>query len=204
MSVRFLSVCVVLLCFTSNNTKEPIRVPLSEIWANDMPGTLRLHDLANDPKRDHPLFLDIAKEHSYKRGKKPAGPALAVEGTGLEALENAHAIITGRKPRPAFLLQDHQISISFFTLYSGYYVHLTKVTRSQHTIEVRYEFIPHTSRELTQHFALIPMGKLPKGKFKVDVVSEPFAQRFIDKNWKEFDDEKKTRIISSSFEFDVR
>lgn len=204
MIVRVFFTLAFILSSAISSTNEVIEIPLSEIWAHGMPGTRRIHELAEDPKRDHPLMTEIGKVHREDWGKRRAGSPFAVVGTGSEALKNAHAVITGRKARSDSLSKDHEISIAFFTLYSGYYMHLTNVSWSQQTIRIRYEFIPHETKDLTRHFALIPLGKLPKGKFQVEVVAEPLAQRFIEKRWKEFDDETKARIISSSFEFEVR
>jgi hypothetical protein len=204
MLMQSIAIMTTVFCCSITSTDKVIEIPLSEVWAHGMPGTRRIAELMSDPRSEDSLMGQIGKEHSFARGKKPAGPALAVEGRGLEALKNAHAVITGRSPRSDSLSKDHEVSIAFFTLTSSRYVHLTKVTRSRQTIQVRFEFIPHETKDLTQHFALIPMGKLPKGKFQVEVIAEPLAQRFIEKRWKEFDDERKARIISSSFEFEVR
>jgi hypothetical protein len=194
---------LLVLC-SITSTDGAIEIPLSEIWGHDMPGTRRIAELMDDPQSEDSLMGQIGKAHSYKRGDKPVGPGLAVEGTGTEALKNAHAVITGKDPRPVFLSKDQEVSLAFFTMYTGYYIHVKKVTLSGNTIRIRYEFLPHISKDITQHFALIPLGRLHKGEFEVEIVGEPLAQKYIDRGWKEFDDEKKARVVSSSFKFEVR
>lgn len=203
MIVRLIVVLALVLCCSTSYAEEVVEIPLKEIWADSMPGTINIYELEGTPS-DNPLMAEINKKHGFKTWQDKAGPAFAVQGTGLEALKNAHAVITEKQSRPTSLPQDSEVSVIFFSLEFGNYVHLTKVERDKNTINIRYEFVPHTQKHLTRHFAIIPLGKLPKGQYKVDVGAEPFADRFRDQGMVEIPDERKLPRVSPSFEFSVK
>lgn len=198
------ALALVFCCSFFSYAEDAVEIPLSEIWAQNMPGTRKISELEKDTPSEKWLMKEIRAKHGFGTWEAKAGPAFAVAGTGLEALKNAHAMIAGKQPRPASFQQGHDISIIFFSLASGNYVHLTEVERNQNTIQIKYEFVPHYEKHLTRHFAIIPLGKLPSGHFKVDIAAEPFGQRFIEQGFKEIPDERKLPRVSSSFEFNVK
>jgi len=195
----------------SELTDEVITIPLEQTWSSfgkrtwaiDEPVTQLIYELEKDVPSDQSRLTEIRRVHSSGTWEDGAGPAFAVEGTDLEALKNAHAVITGQKPRADSLSQENKISIVFFTLSSNYYVALTKIERKQNAIHVLYEFIPKDEENLPQEFAMIPMGKLPPGRYQVEFVREPFEKRFRDAGWEKIPDERNLRRVSSSFEFIV-
>ncbi len=177
-------------------------IPLAKIWAQDMPGTMNVYEL-EDPKSNYPLMSTIVKAHLSKNTQGKAGQAFVVQGIGLEALKNASRIIARKQELLHSLPFDTEVSVIFFSVQSGQYVHLTKVERIQNTIKIRYEFVPHYEKHFTSHVAIIPLGKLPKGHYQVDIANEPFAQRLIDKGLVEVPDEQKLPRVSSSFDFTI-
>lgn len=183
-------------------SKNAVDIPLAGIWAHMMPGTKRIHDLEKNVPVDDTLMAKIGRILSKKK-KQKTDPSFAVEKTGLEGLGNAYAVFSGEMKRPISLSKDNEISVVFFTHPSNYYVHLSRVVLDGSTIRVEYRLVPHLSQDATKHFALIPIGKLPKGKYKVDVFSEPIEKKLLGGGLREPDAQKKATIASSSFEFEV-
>lgn len=200
MTMRLFALLVVLFCCSASHAEEVVEIPLDKIWADSMPGTQNVYGLEGTPS-GNPLVAEIRKEHGSKSWEDKAGPAFAVEGTGLEALKNAHAVIVGKQPRSTSF--SGEVSVIFFSLVGGNYVHLTKVERDQNTIKIRYEFVSHQQKHLTRHFAIIPLGKLPKGEYKVDITAEGFEKPFANAEMRANPDEHKLQRVSSSFEFSI-
>ncbi len=194
---------VLILSCSLGFAEDTVEIPLNQIWADSMPGTKNVYELEGTPS-DYPLMTEIRKEHGFKTQLAKAGAAFVVEGTGLEALKNAHVIIARKQTRPTFVPQDSEVSVIFFSLAFGNYVHLNKIEKNQNIIKIRYEFVPHSQKHLTRHFAIIPLGKLPKGRYEVDIAAEPFAQRFRDQGMAEIPDNRKLSRVSSSFKFSVK
>lgn len=183
-------------------TKDATDIPLAEIWAHMMPGTKKIHGLQKDVPDENTVMAKIGRVLSEKIRQKTE-PSFAVEKTGLEGLKNAYAVFSGEMKRPTSLSKDNEISIVFFTHPSNYYVHLSRVVLDGNTIRVGYRLVPHMTQDMTMHFALIPIGKLPKGKYKVYVLAEPIEKKLLIGGLKEPDVQKKATIASSSFEFNV-
>jgi hypothetical protein len=180
--------------------EKPVEIPLREVWALDMPGTRNIHDLEGKTDGDNSLMAVIGRA-LQARNERKVGKAFAVQGSGLTALKAAFAVIT--KQRPSARSLSGEVSVVFFTHESPYYVHLAKVTREGKGIRVEYEIVPHQTKELTIHFALIPLGELPSGDYNVDIVAKPMAKKYVEVGFKEISDEKKALIVSSFFKFHV-
>lgn len=193
---------IIVLIALSYSVSCGDEIPLDKIWAQDMPGTMNVYEL-EDPKSNFPLMSAIVKAHLSKNTQGKAGQAFVVQGIGLEALKNASKIIARKQELLHSLPFDTEVSVIFFSVQSGQYVHLTKVERIQGTIKIRYEFVPHYEKHFTSHVAIIPLGKLPNGHYQVDIANEPFAQRLIDKGLVEVPDEQKLPRVSSSFDFTI-
>jgi hypothetical protein len=201
MVARTSALLAFVICCSIGNAKE---IPLNEIWAFGMPGTRDIRELEANYSSKNSLISEIRKRHTFKTWQDKAGPGFAVEGIDLEALKNAHAVITGAAKRSSSLGSGKEISLVFFSLEFGYYVHLTDVDIIGNDIEIRYEFVPHLTKNRTRHFALIPVGKLAKGNFSVSIIPEPFERRNVGKEFKEIPDERKLPLVSSTFEFTVQ
>lgn len=182
-------------------TSDTEAVPLKQIWAHDMPGTREISELEEKPEGDDSLMATIGRALRARHDRK-VGKSFAVEGKGLDALKEAFSVITGQHPEDSSV-PTGEVSIVFFTHYSPYYVHLADVTRKGEAVRIEYQLVPHLSKELTSHFALIPLGDLPKGDYKVDIIARPIAEKFITAGFKEVSEEKRALIVSESFKFRV-
>lgn len=194
---------------------DPTEIPLNKIWAWAMPGTIDIRSLeptffgvpirtdAQLRQAERSLTSQTLMPLSKPAARQPES-GFAVKGVGLDALKNAHAVLTGNEqPTNSFTPED-DVTIVFFSHVSGTYVHLNRVSRQRDRIEIRYEFVPHIDAELTFHLALIPLGKLPTGQFKARTVLAP-----LDKKYSPLADESALKELANhsvckSFQFVVR
>ena len=70
-------------------------------------------------------------------------------------------------------------------------------------ITIKYRFVPHETKEMTRHFALIPFGKLYPGRIEVKMLRLPMEQRFVDAGFQDPAPEWETRVVCGSFDFEV-
>ncbi len=103
-----------------------------------------------------------------------ASPGFCVEGTGLEALRNAHAVLVlGQQPKNSFPAGS-EISIFFFSHQCPTPQEIYKVTRLGSVVDVRYRFLFNTiSVDMVyEAFAIIPLSDdLPVGEVAVNIDS---------------------------------
>ena len=133
-------------------------------------------------------------------------------GTGIDALRRAHAVFAeGKKPRDTFA-PESAITIVFFSYQFGTYVHLQQVELRENIIDVEYRFVPHGEIYLTAHFALIPLGKLPIGKYQVRIIQAPPVQESrvgghealkLNRRNRTLEKESGLRFVCGSFAFSV-
>jgi len=153
----------------ASELEKTVEIPLKEIWAFRMPDTQDVMQLDN--QRVRPLVEEI----QTALRKDSTGPGFVVSGTGVEALRKAHAVLTSDKwEDPNQPVQAGEIlTLVFYSRLSARFVWVNNVSRDGNTITVKYEAITHESRDLTMHFALIPLGQLPAGRYKVKLVELP-------------------------------
>ena len=195
---------------SSGPLEESITIPLTEIWSTNQKRMWALDEpvskyfgqmLKNDPA-NHALLTDIMKALSSGAVEDKADPAFAVEGEEREALRNAHDVLVGKQQRPTSLSRDSNVSIAFFSLRSSYYISITEVQKQGETIRITYEYIPHITEDTTSLSALIPLGELSSGHYRVEIDHEPFEKRFS-KYRKSGPHERMLGRVSTSFEFNV-
>lgn len=188
-------------------SEEMYKIPLDKIWAWEMPGTLDVATLEKDKPPNFaygPLVRDLLRVlgDAPEEGK-PAREAFAVQGTGLDALRKAHAVLVQKKkPRTTFPT-GNEISVVVFSHSFGSYVHLEKVQRRDDVIEIHYRFVPHKTGELTEHFAVVPLGRLPAGKYQVAVIQSPMDKRYVDGGFRPVDPSVARRVVSGPFRFTI-
>jgi hypothetical protein len=139
-------------------------IPLSRVWALDMPGT---RPMVRSQKGDPPVYeapegrlVDEIRAalSAHGPGLPPdAGPGFAVRGQGLDALRAAHAVLVERHARPAAFRAGEPVSLVFYAREFNYYTHLEGVERRGPDVQITYRFVPHETKELTSHLALIPL-----------------------------------------------
>jgi hypothetical protein len=188
-------------------SEEMHKIPLDKIWAWQMPGTLDVATLEKDKPPSFaygPLVRDILRVlgDAPEEGK-PAREAFAVQGTGLDALREAHAVLVQKKKPQNTFPAGSEISVVFFSYSSGSYVHLEKVQRRDNVIEIRYRFVPHKTAELTEHIAIAPLGPSPAGEFQVAVIQSPMDERFVKGGFRPVDPAVARQLVSGSFRFSV-
>lgn len=200
MGKRFFFFLALLLCCSVSMAEEAVEIPLNEIWAFEMPGTKGISELSSQATG----FGEVMR---LLRKPAPKGdsvrPAFAVQGTGLEALRNSYEVLVKQKDPKRSFDADADISIVFFSHDDNHYVHLESVERKDKTITINYKFISHEEQETTSHFALIPLGKLPVGKYQVDVVPNQ-VNTADEPTFRPVDDEIINRIVSGSFSFTLK
>lgn len=201
--------CVALLVGSTNadETEKPITIPLDQIWAFRMPGTKDIAALEpdNTPKVEHGhLVGEIRRALANVPPKgSTARACFAVVGTGLEALRAAHAVLVDNvQPAEEFRKGD-EICVVFLSYQFGKYVHLKNVERRGSLFEVQYEFVPHRTEQVTEHFALVPLGPLPSGEYRVTVSQQPMRKEYIVAGFKPVSDADAKRIVCHSFSFAV-
>lgn len=204
---RFVFLVAFVYCCSVSVAEEAEEIPLSEVWALQMPGTQDVREL-EPPKvrtKHDSLVNQIRKQLTKGRAKDElAGQAFVVQGHGHTALVNAHDILVNhKKPKESFKAGS-QLSLVFYTYSSSRYVHLSKVQVSAGSIDVHYKFVPHRTKEMTSHFALMPLGEVPAGKYKVKLARVPLENMFVHSGFKPVDEHYIRRVICQSTMFEVK
>lgn len=177
-------VVIVAYAETTSRQAETVTIPLKNIWAHEMPGTRDVHELekaALPANQAASLDNQIGDALLFVPKGKTTAKGFAVDGTEKEALSKAlAAFVKKQQPRQAFAANT-QVFVFFFSHSFGQYVHLDNVERREKTIKIAYRFVPHETKQLTAHYALIPLGKLPAGKYRVDIVRLPLEKSTLNK-----------------------
>jgi hypothetical protein len=177
MRLSAILVAAYLLASTCYGEDEPksVSISLDQIWAYNMPGTHAMSTtrVGNPPKynsQEGQLLSDIRRSLKPEPSIGQPNLGFAVLGEGMEALKQAHAVLVGDKTPQKRFLSDNEITVVFFSRLSGSYVHLRQVQRKNLNVDIYYSVVPHESREATEHFALVPFGRLPVGTYHVNIV----------------------------------
>ena len=183
--------------------KNAVLIPLDEIWALDMPGTRDAKELDGSLVREIGDSTLCNLETGVVIGLKTR-TAFAVLGTGVDALRAAHAVFTDKnKPRKTFP-EESNVSVVFYSIQvRNRYVHLDRVERQGEVIHIHYRFVLHKTKESTRHLALIPLGKLPSGKYRVKMIKEPMKPKYTDQGPQPITYEDSLRYVGNSFTFFV-
>jgi hypothetical protein len=142
-------------------------IPLRKIWAFNMEGTRPARAL--DPKKDVSKSLSTLIQRALIDTGGSAGPCFAVNGVEKVALVRAaRVLVDGIEARP--IKSGGHVSLVFYSKPAPGYVILDSVTRDKQNITVKYKVIVHITADVKVHYALIPLGKLAPGTYKVDIV----------------------------------
>ena len=181
---------------------DSVMIPLEEVWAFRMLGTI---DISKAIPISHAITIDEIRRSLSQLPPKDseAKPAFAVTGQGVEALVGAkEALVGGNAPKQSFRAHD-DISVVFFSRLCPWFVHLDSIEKSGNIIQVAYRFVPHEESNLTEHFALIPIGKLPPGKYEVKIVPIPMDTTLLKKGFRPPGSDVAASTVCRSSEFDV-
>ena len=113
------------------------------------------------------------------------------------------------RPSPTGLMQssplppEDEITLVVFSYPCSYFFRLKQVERDENTITVRYQFEPHYSPESTVHFALIPLGKLPIGDYRVKMEQLPMEKQWQEAGFLRVHDARARNLVSLPFSFTV-
>lgn len=161
-----ISILLVLILSSVGYAEDFRKIPLSEIWARDMPGTKNIDELHKQWRPE-----DIKR---FQRNPAPkeetVRPTFAVQGTGFEALRNSYEVLVKKKEPKRSFDENTDISIIFFSRDDNWYVHLQSVEVKNKIITLNCNMVTHETQETTKHFALIPVGKLLSGEYQIEVV----------------------------------
>jgi hypothetical protein len=206
---RLLIIAVCLLCVNAvacvpSERSKAVEIPLKSIWAHEMPGTRDIRVLEKGVVSQRASLADqIGGALDFIPKGQTAGKGFAVVGTDKEALRNAHKVLVQtRKPRQSFSASA-DLSLVFFSHPFGQYVHLAHVEQRDKTIKISYRFVPHETKQMTAHFALIPLGKLTAGGYQVDIVRLPLEQKYVAQGFKPVDPQWESRVVCQPFSFTV-
>jgi hypothetical protein len=97
-----------------------------------------------------------------------------------------------------------EVTLVIFSHPSSYFFRLKEIQQEGGAITVRYQFEPHFSPESTVHFALIPLGKLPIGDYKVEMEQLPKEERFQEAGFLRVHDARESNLVSRPFAFAVK
>ena len=86
----------------------------------------------------------------------------------------------------------------FFSYQFGAYVHLLRAEQRGKIIRLSYRFVPHETREMTAHVALIPVSNTVSGTVRVEVKPQIDGAGSA-RNWTRW----VQRIVCRSFVFNV-
>jgi hypothetical protein len=193
----------------TKNDAESVTIPLDKIWAYGMPGTRDVQELSKEQTTNarRSLFASISESAVIRadklKWKGAARTGFAVAGTDATALRAAHAVLVeGAKPREVFS-SDEKTSLVFFSEpASGARVHLRKVERRGNEIEISYLLDPYIERDVSAAFALIPLGKLPVGKYQVAMRQLP-REKFVKPGLKALDEKWGREFVCKPFSFTI-
>jgi hypothetical protein len=168
---------------TPKTEADKVTIPLDQIWSNGMPETQNVDELnkqslkknGNNLVREISAFLVATGEDSILQ-RQPAKPGFVVEGRGLNALENMRVVLKADKPTNV-VAEGSDAAIVFFMYPAGRDVQIREVSRIGGKITIGYCFVGYANRGSKTRFALIPLGRLPDGKYEVSFHQLPMLQK---------------------------
>lgn len=194
---------------------ESVEIPLKEVWGFRMPGTQPIRagmvdDPAGGPMRwpsqEARLMEEIRRSLRIRRlngNIQPSAPGFAVSGKGLGTLHQVHdVLVAGMEPTGSLSLKE-EVTVVFFSYDFSKYVQMTHVELSGKQLEINFQYGVHTSKNLSCHLALIPLGKLPPGEYHVAINRARLAEKSKAGRSPEVIRERDAQVICQPFSFVV-
>ncbi len=221
-------VAFILLSIASSDTivaaedRHPTEIPLSRVWAWEMPGTKDVRDL--EPNREkfkkmgaRELRIRSLAVNTYSRlnpnfkpmNKKKgslgfAGLGFVVDATGVEALKEANLVLKGSKDRQEQFEAGSDLTLFFYAYGSSRFVRIDEVVKGKNRIIVKYHFDSHGMRVTTQHYALIPLGNDLQGNVKVTIKRlEDTRSTPLNSHLPPYSVKEARQLVCESFDFAV-
>jgi hypothetical protein len=149
---------------------QTVTIPLSDMWGyRDL--EMQPVTSLDPPTDDYPLTKAILYVLAPEWRKEKPKTAFAVTGSPSEALIKAHDVIVNKKPMQSEFATDEPLTLVFMS-YSGFHMSIKPVELRKgnvNEIAVNY-FVKMSGRgDAQEYFALIPLGKLPAGLYRVIV-----------------------------------
>jgi hypothetical protein len=178
-----ISLGIALFAAVSLAAEPPITIPLKDIWASRIESTKDVKELEPEQfgektkklpsEEKFKLLHDSITQHILNALKGDVKKSFAVVGTGRAALLAASAVLVDQKPASEQFSSADEISIVFTCSSAAMTCQLEDVTRNGNRIEVPFQLTRRGDEWNSAHFALIPLGKLPTGKYEVEFVQKP-------------------------------
>ncbi len=209
MYVRFLCVLSFTFCCSVCYAQEPLEIPRNQIWGYEIPGTRplkfgRWSSTGKHISAESPLVEEIFRSLDIIKYDLSSGPSFVVEGTGIDALKNAHAICIKKRKSENMFSSEKELSAFFFSHPAGRYVRIIDVVRHGKEIVIQYRFEPHLDAGLSSHFALIPLGTLLPGKYEIKIIQLPMETQFQNIGVFSLTQKDVERIVCKSSRFTIQ
>lgn len=179
------SLLVIVLCSSINYAEESMEIPLGDMWGIEIEGTkspgkfiptrpiLQLADETNDKLAHYAIHEWVKQQptaaiHRNLSCRTEFGPGFVVGSVDTAALLSAKVILCdGAEPSDTFST-NHALTLILYTGSIDIF-DLKPVKRKGNRIEVEYETPdnPFPTLAITPRFAMIPLGKLPRGTYEV-------------------------------------
>ncbi len=188
---------------------ETVVIPLDQIWALHMPGARTLTPERSGPQSEFvsdegPTVEKIYASLQKMEYDKQFSPGFAVLGTGNEALSHANDVLARRQKRRAHFTTNDEVSLVFFARGRHEHVYLRKVEHMFGLVRIQYQLVPYLiSPQTTIHFALIPLGNIPEGEMKVEMVCLPMEKQPNNSTYKSPSQALISQIVSPSFQITI-
>ena len=205
MVIRYILAWALILCFSTSHAEEVVKIPLSEIWATDMPGTKKFDFIKCNPSKDPncpaPYKILQAVQSGYK--DKTFRPGFVVNKTGLEAMREAQNVIVDKAEPQSSFAAGTELIVVFFTTELNDYLQLEPVEITGNTIDVPFRIITNETEDGVSYMALIPLKKLPRGEYRVNMVDRSDEQEFLNVGRRLYGEDRIRREICNPFSFTV-
>lgn len=198
----------------SKLSENAVVIPLKDIWGHKLAGTKDVYELETNREQQrqmdreellkHSPVLRIGRALSHYQKNKPAGDGFVVKGFDNNALLQVDAVFAEQANRIDDFVTQDDLTLCFFSHSTGRYVALDQVVREGTEIIVKYHFAAHNSRDMSYHFALIPLGKLPAGDYHVEMKQLPGTGPAWGPPAPPIDPERVKQLVCGSFDFKVK
>ena len=96
-------------------------------------------------------------------------PGFAVEGTDRSVLWGIHRVLVSRQPPCERFTAGDELSLVFYTRPLTPAVGLDRIEKYSHSFLIRYRLIDHGLPAMRWRLAIIPVGRLPVGEYRINL-----------------------------------